>query len=91
MASIYCSNCGAPVHPEAKFCSSCGRATAVSGDEPRGGSAGEPERPPVGVVNVTHKKDGVIVGGVKAGTTGCVGCATFVFLAILAFALLIHH
>jgi zinc-ribbon domain len=27
MAGPYCSSCGAPLHPDAKFCSSCGHAT----------------------------------------------------------------
>jgi predicted amidophosphoribosyltransferase len=128
----HCSTCGAPVHEDAKFCSSCGNAltkpepaeqkaeVAVPAetisenrracphcgkevpakaricmycqrplDAPRVEAQGQPVH-----VRVVDEREGVIVGGAKAGAKGCVGCVTFVVLAVIALiilAALFHH
>lgn len=46
----YCSSCGAPVHEDAKFCSSCGTATGVGASEAEQGGEIEPRsssQPPI--------------------------------------------
>ena len=74
----YCPNCGAALTPDAKFCPSCGTPVAPSASVP-------PE------FAVTHKRENPLTGGIKAGTTGCVGCLTFVVLFIIFLALVAGH
>lgn len=79
IAMAYCSNCGKEIEADAKYCYACGAPTGVPPDAERGS------------YEVTHKRENPITGGIKMGTTGCVGCLTMVVLFLVVVALLAHH
>jgi hypothetical protein len=69
MPEQHCSNCGAPIHPDAKFCSSCGHP-ATEGFEPAPaapGPFGQRDLPPR---RKTYANLGALIGGVVGVLVG---------------------